>query len=186
MSSLYESVPGPGRVVRRWGHWASQVLIAAILVTIAIVLRPLPYDSPAVTLVPMLLVLTVVTSWLLMRQHDRRLCEDCLRGLPLNPAQDADRFRRRLMLAHLAGDRRVVVGYLLLLLASNLALDPGPVPSVVGRALWAAVQSTMVYLMLAYGTHRRLQPWCPQCGGGGDDRQDADAPAPLPTGSSTS
>ena len=61
MSSLYESVPGPGRVVRRWGHWASQVLIAAILVTIAIVLRPLPYDSPAVTLVPMLLVLTVVT-----------------------------------------------------------------------------------------------------------------------------
>jgi hypothetical protein len=60
------------------------------------------------------------------------------------------------------------------------------VPSVVGRALWAAVQSTMVYLMLAYGTHRRLQPWCPQCGGRGDDRQDADAPDPLPTGSSTS
>jgi hypothetical protein len=103
LSSLYESVPGPGRVVRRWGHWASHVLIAAILVTIAIVLRPLPYDSPAVTLVPILLVLTVGTSWLLMRQHDRRLCEDCLRGLPLNPAQDADRFRRRLMLAHLAG-----------------------------------------------------------------------------------
>ena len=185
MSSLYESVPRPGGVVRRWGHWGSQVLIAAILVTIAIVLRPLPSDSPAVTLVPILLVLTVVTSWRLMRQHDRRLCEDCLRGLPLNPAQDADRFRRRLMLAHLAGDRRVVVGYLLLLLASNLALDPGPVPSVVGRALWAAVQSTMVYLMLAYGTHRRLQPWCPQCGGGGGDRQDADAPDPLPTGSTS-
>jgi hypothetical protein len=185
LSSAYESVPEPGRAVRRWGHWGSQVLIAALFVTIAIVVRPLPYDSAAMTLVPVLLVLTVVASWLLMRQHDRRLCEDCLRGLPLNPAQDAARFRRRLMLAHLAGDRRVVVSYLLLLLASNLALVPGSVPPVVGRALWAAVQSTMIYLMLAYGTHRRLQPWCPQCRGGGDDRQDADAPDPLPAGSST-
>jgi len=185
LSALYESVPRPGRFVRRWGHYGSQVLIAAILVTIAIVLRPLSYDSPATTLVPLLLILTVVASWLLMRQHDRRLCEDCLRGLPLNPDQEAARFRRRLRLAHLAGDRRVVVGYLLLLLASNLALDPGPVPSVVGRALWAAVQSTMVYLMLAYGTHRRLQPWCPQCGGGGGDRQDADVPDPLPAGSTS-
>ena len=183
MSSFSASAPDPGRVVRRWGHWGSQVLIAAIVVAIAIVVRPLPYGSPAATLAPVLLVLVVVTSWLSMRQHDRRLCEDCARSMPLNPAQDAVRFRRRLMLAHLAGNRRVVVGYLLVLVASNLALEPAWVSSAVGRPLWAAVQSTMIYLMLAHGTHRRLQPWCPQCGGGGGDGRDADAPDPMPTSS---
>lgn len=186
LSSLYQSVPEPSRSARRWGHWGAQFLIAAILVTIAIALRPLPYDSPAAALVPVLLVLMVLASWLLMRQHDRRLCEDCMRSLPLDPAQDAARFRRRLMLAHLATDRRLVGGYLLLLLASNLVLIENLVPSDLGRPLWAAVQSTMVYLVLAYTTHRRLQPWCPQCGGGGDDSQEADAPVPLPTGSSHS
>lgn len=184
MSSLCQSVPEPSRFARRWGHWGSQALIAAILVTIAIVLRPLPYGSPAAALVPVLLVLMVLASWLLMRQHDRRLCEDCMRSLPLDPAQDAARFRRRLRLAHLVADRRLVVGYLLLLLASNLVLIENLVPSELGRPVWAAVQSTMIYLVLAYSTHRRLQPWCRQCGGGGDDSQDADAPVPLPTGSS--
>lgn len=184
MSSLYQSVPEPSRIARLWGHWGSQALIAAILLTIANALRPLPSDSPGATLVPVLLVLMVLSSWLLMRQHDRRLCEDCMRSLPLDPAQDAARFRRRMMLAHLAADRRVVAGYLLVLLASNLVLIESLVPSELGRPLWAAVQSTMVYLVLAYSTHRRLQPWCRMCGGGGDDRQDADAPDPLPTGSS--
>lgn len=186
LSSLYQSVPEPSRAARLWGHWGSQVLIAAILATIANVLTPLPYDSPAAALVPVLLVLTVLAGWLLMRQHDRQLCEDCMRSLPLDPAQEAARFRRRLMLAHLAADRRLVVGYLLLLLASNLVLIETLVPSDLGRPLWAAVQSTMVYLVLAYSTHRRLQPWCRQCGGGGDDSQDADAPDPLPAGSSRS
>ena len=183
MSTLYQSVPEPSRFARRWGHWGSQVLIAAILVSIAIVLRPLPYDSPEAALVPVLLVLVVLASWLLMRQHDRRLCEDCMRSLPLDPAQDAARFRRRLRLAHLVADRRLVVGYLLLLLASNLLLVESLVPAELGRLLWGAVQSTMIYLVLAYNTHRRLQPWCRQCGGGGDDSQE-DAPVPLPTGSS--
>lgn len=186
MSSLCQGFPEPSRFALRWGHWGSQVLIAAILVTIAIVLRPLPYGSPAAALVPVLLVLMVLASWLLMRQHDRRLCEDCMRSLPLDPAQDADRLRRRLRLAHLVADRRLVVGYLLLLLASNLVLLENLVPSEVGRPLWAAVQSTMIYLVLAYSTHRRLQPWCRHCGGGGDDSQEGDAPVPLPTGSSRS
>jgi hypothetical protein len=183
LSSLYQGVPEPSRAARRWGHWGSQLLIAAILVTIANVLMPLPYDSAGAALVPVLLVLMVLASWLLMREHDRRLCEDCMRSLPLNPALDAARFRRRLMLAHLAADRRVVVGYLLVLLASNLVLDARLVPHELGRPLWAVVQSTMVYLVLAYSTHRRLQPWCRQCGGGGEDRQDMDAPDPLPRGS---
>ena len=183
MSFVYASAPEPGRAARLWGHWGSQILIAAILVTIALVLRPLPYDSPVATLVPVLLALVVIASWLSMRQHDRRLCEHCARSMPLNPAQDAVRFRRRLELAHLAGDRRVVVGYLVLLLASNLALEPAWVPSVVGRPVWAAVQSTMIYLMLSHDTHRRLQPWCPQCRGGGGDNEDADVPDPLPTSS---
>jgi hypothetical protein len=41
----------------------------------------------------------------------------------------------------------------------------------------------MIYLVLSYTTHRRLQPWCPACSGGDGGREDADAPEPIPTGS---
>jgi hypothetical protein len=39
--------------------------------------------------------------------------------------------------------------------------------------------------VLSYSTHRKLQPWCPQCRGGNGSDEDVDVPEPVPTGSHT-
>ena len=70
--------------------------------------------------------------------------------------------------------------YLLVLVAFDFLLVIVP-PELLRPAsyLWAAVQSTLIYLVLAHSTHRRLQPWCSRCreDGGGSG---ADVPDPLP------
>ena len=172
----------PGGAARRLGHWAPQVLVAVIAASIVSVLWPPAYDAPAAVVVPATLVALVLLSWVGLRQHERRLCEECMASLPLDPAGAALRYRARLAVAHLATDLRLVVGYLLVLVTGSVVLlDLATVPAHVGRPLWVALQLTLVYLVLSYSTHRRLQPWCRRCSGGGDDH--VETPDPLPTGS---
>ena len=60
---------------------------------------------------------------------------------------------------------RPAVPYLLVLISSNF------LTSLPGRTVWGLVQASMIYLILAHASHRKLQPWCPWCsdGGGGED-----------------
>lgn len=183
MTSIDFGATWPVRGANQWGHWGARILIAAIVATIALVLFPIPPDQPAALLVPVALVAMVISSWILMRQHDRRLCEYCMSSMPLNATAVSARYGRRFALAHLGSNRRLAAGYLLVLIGSNVVLvDSGLLPGASGRWVWAAVQSTMIYLVLAYSTHRKLQPWCPQCREGGDGEH-VDAPEPVPTGS---
>ena len=163
----------------RIGHHGAHVLIASVLAMVALAVFPLPSDNPASFALPVLLGVVVVASWVFMRRHDRSLCERCLHTMPLDAAATAQRRHRRFAVVHLGENRRVVVGYLVVLLGSNALLFLESVPA---RVLWAAVQCSMVYLVLAYSTHRTLQPWCPWCseGGGGEDA--VDTPDPLPVG----
>jgi len=181
----YLEAAGPawGPSAARWGHWAPQLLIGAILGSIMLVLRPLPTDHPAVLLLPFLLVMLVLGSWVVMRQHDRQLCERCMAAMPLNPAEAAARCRLRFLVTHLASDRRAVAAYLLILIASNVLLLPGPgTAQTMGRYAWALVQTTMIYLVMCHSTHRRLQPWCPECEGGGPGDKEFSS-GPTPSGS---
>lgn len=172
-----------GPSASRWGHWSPHLLVGAILTSIALVLRPLP-ASPMALLAPFLVVAVVLVSWLTMRQHDRGLCERCMAAMPLNPSETAIRCRRRFVVTHLGSDRRALAAYLLALVVSNVLLLPGPgTAQTVGRFGWAAVQVTLIYLVVCYTTHRRLQPWCPECQGRGpgDEERLSD---PTPSGSS--
>ena len=171
----------PDGAARRLGHRAPQVLVAVIALAVVWALRPPPYDAAAAVVVPATLVALVLVSWAAMREHDRGLCEECMASMPLNPAEAAQRYRARLAVAHLAADLRLVVGYLLVLLAGNVVLHLSLVPEHLGRGLWAGLQLTLIYLVLSYSTHRRLQPWCPRCRGGGDEH--VETPDPSPTGS---
>jgi hypothetical protein len=157
---------------------ASSALIVAIAAAIVVGVFPLPAGSTLSICVPLLLITVVITSWLKMRDHDRRLCEWCMTSMPLNAAEVAGRLRRRFAIAHSAARRRVVVAYLVVLVGSNGLLWL----NLPGRLGWAVVQSSMIYLVLASTSHRRFQPWCPQCrdDGGGEDR--VDRPQPLPSG----
>lgn len=164
---------GGTHLADRVGHYAHLFICAAIAGVVVVGLYPLP-GALALT-VPLALLLTVLASWLLMRQHDRRLCEQCAVTIPLNPGAQAETFRRRLWLTHAASEPRYLLPYLAVLIGSNFETSPA------GRAVWALVQCTMIYLIISYVTHRRLQPWCPRCrgGDGGDDRDDI-APPPPP------
>jgi hypothetical protein len=161
----------------RAGHWASTTLIGAILAAIALGVEPPAAGSKAALWLPAAVFGTVLMSWLLMRQHDRRLCEQCAASMPLNAAEVASAYRRRFAVAH--AQRRTVVGYLVALIAANLLLIGGTTP---GRIAWAVAQSSMVYLVLAYSSHRRFQPWCPQCRNDGGGEGEFDPPRPLPSG----
>lgn len=168
--------------VDRWGHFGSRVLIAAICAAIVLGVHPLPSATLAGVFVPLGVAGVAIVSALLMYAHDRRLCEQCMASLPLNPAQSAAQYERRFAVAHMSAQRRFMIGYLAGLLLSNfLLVSPGSRPSPVALALWGACQYSLVYLILAHTTHRRLQPWCPRCRGGGESL--VDTPGPVPSGS---
>ena len=163
-------LPYPGGLARVWGHRAPQLLGGAILGAIALGVRPMT-PTPLTILTSLLLLVFVIVTWLFMRQHDRRLCESCAASMPLNAAEHAARFGRRFRLAHAGGNPRLMIPYLVVLVGSNFLTGP------VGRIGWALVQSTMIYLIVAHSSHRKLQPWCPQCsGGGGGNRDNVDEP----------
>jgi hypothetical protein len=158
----YGGVSWTGRLAARWGHYGSSVLVAAIAAAIALGVYPPPAGSSIALLLPVALFAVVIFSWLLMRDHDRRLCEFCVSSMPLEAAEIASQLHRRFTLAHLGERRQLVVGYLIVLIGANGLLLIGPA----GRVGWAVVESSMIYLVLAYSSHRRFQPWCPQCRGG--------------------
>ncbi len=168
-----------------WGHWAPQVLVVAVVATIGLTVAPLPPGSSVAALTPVLMVATVLATWVQMRRHDRALCEFCVAAMPLNPSEAARRYDRRLALAHLGGNRRALLGYLAVLVGADLAVAVAPTTAMHAVVLvWACVQSTLIYLILSHVTHRRLQPWCRRCrsGGGGDGAESLD---PSPVDSST-
>jgi hypothetical protein len=162
---------------RRWGHFAPQLLSVSIVVAILLGIRPL-MPTPATLLGIVSLLVFVVLTWLRMREHDRRLCESCAASMPLNASEHAARHQRRFWLAHTGSNKRIVIPYVVVLVGSNFLTSPS------GRIVWAIVQSSMIYLLLSYDTHRKLQPWCPWCsgGGGGSDRDEQVPDPDLPRG----
>ena len=153
--------PWGERWTDRLGHHAGEILIAAIVSVVALRLHP-PGIALAMTMSVTLFTI-VLLAWLLMRQHDRRLCERCAGAMPLNPAEQAARYRRRFWTVHTAAEPRFLIPYLVVLIGSNFATTSA------GQIGWAIVQLSMVYLILSHTSHRRLQPWCPWCRGGGDE-----------------
>ncbi|MCY7395068.1 MAG: hypothetical protein LH468_02765 [Nocardioides sp.] len=184
MAHTHAAAWGPGS--GRWGHWAPQILIVAIGMTIVLGVAPMPPGNVLTPLSPVLLLAVVIATWVQMRRHDRSLCEYCVAAMPLNPSASAQRYARRLALVHQGSNRGAVAAYLAVLLAANLALAVAPAALVrPALCLWVLAQSSLVYLVLSHVTHRRLQPWCARCGGGGEGRDDIDSPGPLPVDSLT-
>ena len=162
------------RIADIWGHFAPEVLCVSIVAAVMLGLRP--PDSALMLTAPIAVMTVVLVSWLMMRRHDRRLCEQCMASMPLNAAEHAVKYRRRFWMAHTGSERRFMIPYLIVLVGSNFF------PGTWGRIVWAAIQLTMIYLIMSHVAHRRFQPWCPWCssGGGGSEREDDVTPPPLP------
>jgi len=165
-------LPWAERLTSRLGHHAANMLVGAIVGVVAI--QFLPMDPLMALTVSATLFAFVLLCWLLMREHDRRLCEQCALAMPLNPAEEAKRRQRRFWMAHTGSEPRFLIPYVVVLVSSNFATSP------IGRLGWALIQLSMIYLILAQSTHRRLQPWCPWCSGGGGGEDVDQTPPSLP------
>jgi hypothetical protein len=108
--------------------------------------------------------------------HNRHLCERCIASLPLDAATVARRYAMRFRVAHLFERKLFALCYLTAVVGSSF-LYAHPV----GRYGWAAVEASLVYLLLVYVTHQRLQPWCPHCENGGEERTAPSRPTPVST-----
>jgi hypothetical protein len=162
--------------MRTTGHYAPWLL--ALVACGLIVLTVVPELSDAVPW-PVLLAVLGLAGYLALAvlAHNRRLCERCIGSVPLDASRVAERYGLRFRVAHLFEHRSLAVGYLATVLGTALlATHP------VGRYAWAAAQASLVYLVFVYVTHQRLQPWCPQCRHGGDERVAPARPNPVSSG----
>lgn len=166
-----------GPASSRWGHHGTAFLVTSIAGVIALGLDPQPLSPRVAVLASILILAFVLITWSALRRHDRRLCELCATAMPLNVAEVAARHRLRFAVVHSATVKPVVLSYLAVLLGSDILLMRGSFPE---RVAWALVQSSMVYLVLAYSSHRRFQPWCPQCHGGQGERDRIHDAGPSP------
>jgi len=158
-----------GRIV---GHYASWFLAALVGVLIVLTLVPAA-ASVGWPVLPLMFVITVLLAVSIFL-HNRRLCERCIASMPLDAAAVASRYAVRFRVAHLFEHKLFAACYLAGLVGcSLLSTDP------VGRYGWAVAQASLVYLLLVYGTHQRLQPWCPRCGNGGEEQSAPTAPTPV-------
>lgn len=159
------------------GHYAPWLLttVLGLLIVLTVVPQVGHLFRWRVLIVVMLLVFAVAVYLAgTLFAHGRRLCERCIKALPLDASTVAQRYRVRFRTAHLFERRPLAVGYLAVVVGSSFLYDHP-----VGRYAWAAVQATLVYLLLVYVTHQRLQPWCPQCRGGGEELTAPSAPTPV-------
>jgi hypothetical protein len=164
---------GHGRAADALGHHATQLLIGSI---VAVVLLPwLPLPGVFTFTLPIALFGFVILCYVLMRQHDRRLCEACMLSMPLNAAERASRYQKRFWMAHNMSDVKFMAPYMVVLISSNFATG-----TTIGLWAWAVIQLSMIYLIQSYTTHRMLQPWCPWCSDGGGGSHVDELPPVLP------
>jgi MFS family permease len=160
------------RTIGHYAHWYLAALVCGLMVLTVAPAAGAFVPWPAMVL----LIAVAVLLGLSMLAHNRRLCERCMAALPLDASAVAARYRLRFRVAHLFERRLFALGYLTTLLGSSLmAADP------VGRYLWALAEASLVYLLLVYVTHQRLQPWCPYCRHGGEEQTTPTTPSPVST-----
>jgi hypothetical protein len=170
---------GPARATR-WGHNGPTIFVAVIGAMAVLALQPLPYPTGAKPLISLSFVSILITTWLEMRKHDRALCERCVADFPLNPAESAVTYRRRLAMVHLLAERRAATWYLVGILVACLLPPLAPAAfRLPALAVWLVALGSLAYLLLSGVSHRRLQPWCPQCGPQGGSDIETHQPTPL-------
>jgi hypothetical protein len=157
------------------GHYAPWLLTIVVASLIVLTLVPAIADLVAW---PVLAALQVGVVFLAVSMfvHNRHLCARCIAAVPLDASNVAARYTTRFRVAHLFERKLLAVGYLGAVLASG-ALSTHSL----GRYAWAVAQASLVYLLVAYVTHQRLQPWCPQCKQGGEEMTAPTRPTPVST-----
>ncbi len=182
------------RLAMWWGHHSARWLpipsaVGMTLLATSWWLPDLPPAQHALLLAAPMAVFSSAVLGMLCADlvHGRNLCLRCVNDPPLlNPQAAVDRRRGALRFFH-AGRRMRVALALVFVSVAALVVGPSSMLPTFGRAavtaVFAAGVATNVYLTHVFGTHRRLQVWCPWCrrGDGPDDPQTAPTPDPVGT-----
>jgi hypothetical protein len=158
------------RIVGHYAPWLLTVLVGA-LITATLVPAAVAWTPWQALL---LAEAAVVLVALAMFAHNRRLCDRCLAAVPLDAPEVASKYGFRFRIAHLFERKLYAFGYLGLVVGSGV-FSTHPI----AKYGWAAVQASLVYLLLVYITHQRLQPWCPMCKHGGEEISAPTRPTPV-------
>lgn len=142
-----------------WPHSGFGVLGALALILVVGVAGPL-----------------IMMGALLDLAHGRKLCELCVTDWPVNAAEVASTYVRRLRFHHNMWS--LIVGVTIVVSAGVwLPTDSWwPLAVICG---WVAFFG---YRYLCEVTHRRVQPWCPICGDQDDDDTYEEVPDPVDAG----
>lgn len=167
-------------------------VLEAVLVGVLIVALFATYGTDAGVGVVLVAQYLIVVPQVMQRRHRKGPhCLECVREMPLNPAESArepGRARRGLRAFHaMTGTLpRFWLGAVLTL--TLWVLGAGPVYAMLGMDGAAERANVFLSLGLLYSvtlgwacrTHKRLEPWCPYCDDDGDE--DDEEPAVDPVG----
>jgi hypothetical protein len=158
------------RIVGHYAPWLLATLVGSLIMLTLVPAAALYVAWPVLVGV---LAVVVFLAYSLFA-HNRHLCERCIASMPLDASTVAGRYAVRFRVAHLFERKLLALCYLIAVAGSSLLYsDP------VGRYGWAMVQASLVYLLFVYVTHQRLQPWCPRCKNGGEERTVPTTPSPV-------
>jgi len=157
------------------GHHAPRLLVALVGALIVLTLVPaislrVPWEALACVQIGVLALTITIFA------HNRHLCARCIAAVPLDASGVAARYAARFQVAHAFERKRYAIGYLGVIVGTAFVSEHP-----IGRYAWAVVQASLAYLLIAYVTHQRLQPWCPRCKNGGEELTVPTAPTPVST-----
>lgn len=157
------------------GHYAVHVIIAIVLLVIANSFFPI--ESVILQLaLSLLAIIGILILWLALHTHNHKLCEACIRRLPLNASARANTYRHQLKTVHMTDSTMFIGIFFVAIVASSVIAT-----TLIGRWVFLAVQLGLIYLLLSISTHRAYQPWCPYCNNGGEKKKLKDTVPDLPS-----
>jgi hypothetical protein len=148
-------------------HYSDYLLIGALVVNLSFVLLHVTAN-----LLQVPLTIAMIAFLLYSLSHGRSMCDLCLLSTPVDTVTAVSRYDRRLKVVHFISTTSRSYVFMAIFIGSGFIVD---LPY--GLFIYAAVQLSFVYLLLSMRTHRNLQPWCPQCSGGGGSKRPTNVPS---------
>lgn len=144
-------------------HWGSRIVVAAIAVSLYSRLQSqFLWPSPLSGLIWLGSLLALIGGFILYWKHTKRLCEQCVKAMPLDPEGAAVKHSNKLVIVHWTDDNRkeYIAAFVVLVLVSLLT-------NTIGTIAYTVLSLSGIYIMRASDKHKVLQPWCPFCRNGG-------------------
>jgi hypothetical protein len=171
-----ELPPWLDRLLMWGGHYCPGFMAAGFAVVVVQAVLPLSSASPFYIPGDVVLYAFLASMFADVFAHSRRLCERCLRKLPVNAQEKASRRRWALRFSH-SRWRFFPVPVTAAWLVFLFLVKDHRADSIGLAVMFACSFSSVVITEI----HKRLQPWCPWCRWGDGGGREISPDIPVPT-----